>query len=495
MLTYLVWTTFGAVILLVAAGVGLYFRRERENRVLFEETLATGMSEVPSLHPVVDAELCISSGACVDACPEDVLGQVDGKTHLIQPGSCIGHGLCQSSCPTDAITLVFGTAKRGVDIPLLRRGYESNVDGIFVVGELGGMGLLRNTLRQGQQAVASIQETLADPLRADPDTVDVLIVGGGPAGISCALKCKEQGLSFKILEQFTMGGSVSHYPRRKLIHSEVVPLPLVGKFGKREMLKEEMIAEFERCLLEADISILEHRRVDDIQGRLGAFIVNAQGPDGLELHRARTVVLAIGRRGTPRRLLVPGEESQRVVYRLLEPEMYRHRKVLVVGGGDSAVEAAVSVSHMAGSAVHLSYRKKAFFRVKKNNRQALEQAVTEGRVTLHLETNVIAIGQDEVALESPRGRYKIEVQDLIVSIGGVLPRQFLDKIGIEVETKHGEALQVETPSQRLAKSVATKIARASTRIGNTLSGSSQPGSGSKRTRAKRTTRRQPPAES
>ena len=485
MLTILVWATFGVVIMMISIGVMLYFRRERENRELYQETLATGMSEVPSLHPVIDPELCISSGACVDACPEDVLGQVDGKTHLLQPGSCIGHGRCQTSCPTEAITLVFGTAKRGVDIPLLRKGYETNVDGIFVVGELGGMGLLRNTLRQGQQVVEFIQETLGDPFREDPDTVDVLIVGAGPAGIACALKCKEQGLSFRVLEQFTMGGSVAHYPRRKLIHSESVPLPLVGNFGKAEMLKEEMIAEFERVLLAADITLLEHRKVEDIKGRLGAFLVNAQGPDGMEIYKARTVVLAIGRRGTPRMLQVPGEESQKVVYRLLDPEQYRHRKVLVVGGGDSAVEAAVQISHMAGTTVHMSYRKAAFFRVKKKNRQELERAVSDGRVNLHLETSVIAIGETEVALESPRGPYKIEAEDLIVCIGGVLPRQFLERCGVAIETKHGEALELPSQSERLAKSMATRIARASTRLTNSLSGESG-------RRARRTTRRQPP---
>jgi thioredoxin reductase/ferredoxin len=473
MLTNLVIATAIVVLVLILGGAFLLFRREDQARALLEEARATGTDQVASLHPVIDLEVCISSGACVDACPEDVLGQVDGKTYLVQGGSCIGHGRCAESCPVNAISLVFGTAQRGVDIPLLRRGYETNKNGIFVIGELGGMGLIRNAMRQGAQVVETIREVLADPFREDPDLADVLIVGAGPAGISCALHCVEKGLTFRLLEQYILGGSVTHFPRRKLIFSEVIKLPIVGRFGKAEMLKEELIAEFERVVQTAKIDVLEQRRVKAVKGQMGNFRIEAEGPEGrTEVYRARTVVLSIGRRGTPRKLGAPGEELSHVVYRLLDAEQYRRRRVLVVGGGDSAVEAAVSISGVAGAEVHLSYRGDGFFRVKKKNRESLASAEAAGKVIVHLKTNVTEIRPDEVELRYDDGAYEeLGIDDVIVQAGGVLPTPFLEEMGIRVETKHGERLEMETTSERLAKSWASTISRASERLSRSLGSS------------------------
>jgi len=459
-LTYLVFGTFVLIAVLVVVATVVFFRREDRTRMLYAESIAAGLDKPASLHPVIDPEVCIASGACVDACPEDVLGQIDGKTYLVQATSCIGHGRCHDVCPVNAISLVFGTAERGVDIPLLRAGYETNVDGIYVIGELGGMGLIRNAMRQGVQVMTAISEQLADPFEEDPEQVDVLIVGAGPAGIACAIKAVDEGKSFTLLEQYALGGSVTHYPRRKLIFSEVLRLPVVGRFGKEEMLKEELIAEFERVLLEAGIELKEQRRVTAVDGRFGSFVVTADAPSGREAYKARTVVLAIGRRGTPRTLGVPGEDSQRVVYRLSEPEQYRHKRVLVIGGGDSAVEAAVAVADVAGSEVHLSYRGESFYRVKSKNRAAIEEAVAKGKVTLHLATNVVRLDvPGRAQLTGADGPFVLEVDDVVVNIGGVLPTPFLESMGIRVETKHGEEVDVPKSSARLAKTVARATAR------------------------------------
>lgn len=473
MLTTIVLATFIGVAVLVVVAVLVLFRQEDRTRELLEEAQATGMNQVASLHPVIDPEVCITSGACIDACPEDVLGMVDGKTYLVQANDCIGHGRCQASCPVDAITLVFGTATRGVDIPLLRAGYETNVNGIFVVGELGGMGLIRNAMRQGTQVIEALRQILAEPVEDQGEQVDVLIVGAGPAGIAAALKATEQKLSYRLIEQYQLGGSVMHYPRRKLVFTEVIQLPIVGKFGKSEMLKEELVAEFERVTTTAGVEVLEQRRVVSVSGHMGSFVVKVDGPEGQELHRARTIVLAIGRRGTPQKLGCPGEDLPHVVYRLAEAEQFRRKKVLVVGGGDSAVEAAIQISEVAGAEVHLCYRGESFFRVKKKNRDKLEERVAADKITLHLQATVKEIRPGEVDLVTKtEGAYSLEIDDVIVNVGGVLPTPFLESMGIQVETKHGEAATVERDSARLAKTLARATNRISTRLSKTWAGDS-----------------------
>ena len=180
----------------------------------------------------------------------------------------------------------------------------------------------------------------------------ICVVGAGPAGLACALRAKELGLRAATIDQADeIGGTVASYPRRKLVFTETIKLPKVGKFGKSEMLKEELVAEFERVLLEAEIEVHEGRRVVAAEGSLGAFSVRCELEGGLEeVHAGRAIVLAIGRRGTPRKLDVPGEHLPHVVYKLVDAEQYRHRRVLCVGGGDSAVEAANSLAMTAGFA-------------------------------------------------------------------------------------------------------------------------------------------------
>ncbi|HBP19344.1 MAG TPA: hypothetical protein DEA08_16330, partial [Planctomycetes bacterium] len=312
------------------------------------------------------------------------------------------------------------------------------------------MGLIRNAMRQGTKAVElGVSKLLADPEvthNSDPQVVDVVIVGGGPAGIAAALECANRNLTYVVLEQFSLGGSVAHYPRRKLVFTEQIKLPIVGKFGKAEMLKEELIAEFERVCLAGGITLQEGRRVTGVSGKRGDFAVSCvNGEGGEEVYRGRTVVLAIGRRGTPRQLGCPGEEQSHVVYRLIDAEQYRHRRVLCVGGGDSSVEAAVSLGATAGTEVHLSYRGESFYRVKKKNRAELEAAVARGEVRLHLETTVQRISADEVVLGRKDGTsLTLGIDDVIVNIGGVLPTPFLESMGIEVETKYGEGIEDES---------------------------------------------------
>jgi thioredoxin reductase/NAD-dependent dihydropyrimidine dehydrogenase PreA subunit len=400
-----------------------------------QEAVGAGLTEPASLHPIIDASRCLGCGACVKACPEQphhqVLGLIDGKAVLVGPTDCIGHGACKTACPFDAITLVLGTERRGVDIPVLKPNFESNVPGVYVAGELGGMGLIKNALSQGQQALEAIAQ--AGPRRRG--VLDVLIVGAGPAGLAASLAAKKMGLTYQTLEQDSLGGAVFQYPRGKLVMTAPVELPIVGKVHFRNTSKEELLGFWTRTCETNGLQIRYRERVESIERKDGAFHVRSS----MQTYAASAVLLAIGRRGTPRKLGVRGEELPKVVYRLIDPDQYRGQNVVVVGGGDSALEAAASIAELGDTSVTLSYRGDAFQRAKQRNRQRVEVASGSARLKVLLNSQVEEIRPDEVILKLPGQKFAVENDAIIVSAGGVLPNDFLRSIGIEVETKYGTA--------------------------------------------------------
>jgi thioredoxin reductase/NAD-dependent dihydropyrimidine dehydrogenase PreA subunit len=423
--------------LLLAATVYTARRRARQARAVraLAESRAAGLTEPPSLHPAIDPARCLGCGSCLAACPEgEVLGLVAGKAVLVSPADCIGHGACREACPYDAITLVLGSATRGVEIPRHGPDFETNVPGVFVAGELGGMGLVRNAVEQGRQALAAIAR--ARP-RGAGDLLDVVIVGAGPAGLSASLAALEAGLRFATLEQDTLGGTVAHYPRGKIVMTAPCHLPLYGTVRMRETSKEALLALWERVLRETGLRIRSQERVEAVERSEGGFTVRTPR----STLRARSVLLAIGRRGTPVRLGVAGEELPKVVYRLVEPEQYGGRRVLVVGGGDSAIEAALAVAAQPGAQVTLSYRGQAFARAKPANRARLEAARTSGALRVLLGSHVREIAREDVRVDTgARGLVELPNDDVLVCAGGVLPTAFLRSIGVALETKHGTPL-------------------------------------------------------
>ncbi len=423
---------------LVAILVGYLLRQQRieaRHRRAHEESVAAGMTEPASLHPLIDASKCLGCGACVKACPEqphhEVLGLINGKAVLVGPTDCIGHGACKIVCPFDAITLVFGTERRGLDIPVLKPNFESNVPGIYVAGELGGMGLIKNALLQGQQALEAIAK--AGTKRAG--ALDVLIVGAGPAGLAASLAAKKLGLNYQTIEQESLGGAVFQYPRGKLVMTAPVELPLVGKVQFRNTSKESLLKFWTDACKNNGLKIRYQERVEAIEARDGAFHVRASGREYL----AATVLLAIGRRGTPRKLGVPGEELPKVVYRLIDPEQYSGRQVIVVGGGDSALEAAASIAELGNTSVLLSYRGEAFQRAKQRNRQRVDEASAKGQLKVLLNSQIREIRPQEVLLQQSGKDLSLRNDAVIISAGGILPNDFLRAIGIQVETKFGTA--------------------------------------------------------
>lgn len=401
---------------------------------LLADARAGGMDEPASLHPLIDPLLCIGCGACVKACPEgDVLGLIRGKAELVAPTECIGHGACRAACPVGAITLVFGTERRGVELPHVGPDFQTNVPGLYVAGELGGMGLVRNAIEQGQQAMGEIAMRLKRGGNGRDQDADVIIVGAGPAGISASLAARVAGLRAITVEQEDLGGTVSHYPRGKLVMTAPAVLPGYGKMRFREVGKEALLDFWKEVIARAGLRIDYGERVEALtrtdQGLLARTTKRSL--------RAPAVLLAIGRRGTPRRLEIPGEDLPKVVYRLIDPRQYAGQDVLVVGGGDSALEAAATLVEETDARVTLAYRSAAFARAKLKNRARIEAALARRGLRLQMNTVVRRIAVGEVELDCEGARVRLPNDAVIVCAGGVLPTDFLRASGVEIEIRHG----------------------------------------------------------
>ena len=411
--------------------VYVWRRRSREAQALaaLQKAEQAGLMEPPTIHPVIDPNICVGSGSCVRACPEQTLAIVKGKGHQVNPSACIGHGACAAACPVEAITLVFGTARRGVEIPYVKPNFETNVDGLFIAGELGGVGLIRKAAEQGRQAMHAISQK-----RSANGSLDVVIVGAGPAGISSTLAAMESKLKFVTIEQEeALGGTVFHYPRHKVVLTQPVVLPIIGKAKLGEISKESLLEFWQGIVTRQGVPISFGQCMQKIQKVEDGFLVRT--PRGE--HHTRCVLLAIGRRGTPRKLGVPGEELPKVVYQLLDAEQYAGKRVLVIGGGDSAIEAALALAGQEGTSVTLSYRGEAFGRIKEKNRQRLLEMEGNPRLNVLLRSQPKLIEERRIQLELDGAPLVLDNDHVIVCAGGVLPTPMLKEIGVKVETKFG----------------------------------------------------------
>jgi len=436
----------GAVAVGGAAALNQIVRRRRRqgrDAAVLDEKRSRNAHLPRSLHPVIDTDICIGSLSCLEACPEgDILGIVNGAAHLVHGDHCIGHGRCAAECPVNAITLVMGTSERGVDLPEVDEFFESSKPGIHVVGELGGMGLIRNAITQGLQ-VAKRLDTLLPTGKAQGGGgagaggfVDVAIVGAGPAGLAAAFGLAAAGRSYRILEQGTTGGNMAQYPRQKVVMTEPVRLPFYGKIGRRVITKEELLEAWSEAIEKGKVRVEDGVRVEGIEGEDGRFVVHTtKGPVA-----AGKVVLATGRRGTPRRLGVPGEARPKVTYSLIDPEQYDGKRLLVVGGGDSALEAAIQVAERELAEVALSYRGEELSRARDANRRRIGELATAGKLQLLLPSEVKAIHEDQVDLRWAGRALQLPNDFVIVSVGGELPTEFLKKAGVEMRRYHGEQL-------------------------------------------------------
>jgi thioredoxin reductase (NADPH) len=419
-------------------GIVIFFYLQRFNKVSksvqkkVKNAKETGRYEPISLYPYIDPTICIGSGACVKACPEkDVLGLMNGHGTLINTTSCVGHGACFLACPVDAISLRIGTEKRGVELPHVKPNYETNVSGLYIAGELGGMGLIKNAMEQGIQAVKNLKPRNAD-------STDLIIIGAGPAGIGAGLKAKELGLNFEILEQDSLGGTVFTFPRSKIVMTHPVELPLHGQVKLNNTSKTELLELWQQLIATYQIPVRENSKVESIQKVNGSFeLTMSDGTTKRCLH----VLLAIGRRGTPRKLGIPGEvNNPMVAYRLMEPEALNAKKIIVVGGGDSAIEAALSLKD--SNTVYLSYRKSNFARIKPLNAKKIQESIDAQEILMLFESELTEIVGSSVSINWEGKIQTIqEVDHIYIFAGGELPTDFLKKAGVELELAKNKILK------------------------------------------------------
>src|SRR5882762_10721592 len=320
--------------------------KEREAKARESEAKGKMYSSGPqSQHPHIDNVWCIGCAICTHVCPEgDVLAMLGGKAVLINGYKCIGHSLCAEACPVGAITMVMARPGVGADVATLTPEYETTIKNMFIVGELGGLALIKNAINQGRDCVDIIERRLSlNKTHASVlDLCDLLIIGAGPAGISASLRAAEKKLDYLTLEQSEIGGTVAKYPRQKLVLTSPVEFPMHGKFKKTELSKENLLEFWGQILKRADFKCRTGEKVENIiKGQDGNFCVTTANGE----FRARHVILALGKTGNPRKLGVQGEELPKVMYRLIEADHYLNKKILVVGGGDSAIEAAMGLGH------------------------------------------------------------------------------------------------------------------------------------------------------
>ncbi len=418
--------------------VFVYLRKQKRQSEEVEEKISKakleGLFEPVSLHPVVDEKNCIQTGACISACPEkDILGIRRGKATTINASHCIGHGACFHACPTQAITLCIGTEKRGVELPHVNQNFETNVTGLFIAGELGGMGLIKNAVEQGQQAVENIVKSSKKHHHAQ---YDLVIVGAGPAGIAASLTARKMGLNFLTLEQDTLGGTVFTFPRSKIVMTSAMNLPLHGKVKLFETSKTQLLDLWHEVLEKNKITIRENCKVESISQSDEFFSLETNTAGTITSHK---ILLAIGRRGTPRKLGVNGETKEKVAYRLLEPENIEGKNIVVVGGGDSAIESALLLAEQNN--VILSYRSETFSRIKPKNGKKINEAIEEKLIDVRFSSNILTIDDETVTIADAAGKTDILRNDLVyIFAGGELPTQFLAKTGIQITKKFGEAI-------------------------------------------------------
>jgi thioredoxin reductase (NADPH) len=410
-----------------------YLKSLKKREVKAREAAEKGklFSEGPKAqHPHIDTNYCIGCATCTSVCPEgDVLAMIGGKAVIVNGHKCIGHGLCADACPVGAITMMTASPSMAADMPSLTPEYETTVPNLFIAGELGGLALIKNAVNQGRDCV----DTIAARLKANgaarpvPGVYDLLVVGAGPAGISASLRAIEHKLNYLTIERDEIGGTVAKYPRQKLVMTSPVEFPMYGKFKKMQLSKENLLAFWDMILNRADFNVSTGERVEDIKkGEDGIFTVTTV----TNQYRARAVVLALGRAGEPRKLGVKGEELPKVMYRLIEADHYINKKILVIGGGDSAVEAAMGLANQIGNQVTLSYRSERFSRLKERNAKRIEDRMRSGKVRVVFNSNPVEFKPESVILDVSGTRQEIANDFVWIFAGGTPPTAFLKKIGV-----------------------------------------------------------------
>jgi len=428
------------ITLAIAAAICAFFLRGylkslkvREQKAQQSAEKGKLMSEGPrAQHPHIDVNYCIGCQSCTHVCPEgDVLAMLGGKAAIVNGYKCIGHSLCAEACPVGAITMVMASPSMSADLPRLTPEFETNVPNLFIAGELGGLALIKNAVNQGRECIDTIAHRIASAPSVEKNIHDVVIIGAGPAGISASLRAIEKKLKFVTIEKDEVGGTVSKYPRQKLVMTSPVEFPMYGKFEKLQLSKENLLAFWDMVLNRADFNAVTGEKIENIQKVGDVFTITSAHNQ----YRARAVILALGRAGDPRKLGVKGEELPKVMYRLIEADHYVNKKILVVGGGDSAVEAAMGLARQVGNEVTVSYRQSQFSRIKDRNAKRIDEDMRSGKLKVLFNSSPLEFKPDTVVLQVNGQTQEIPNDFAWIFAGGTPPNDFLKRVGIEFGAK------------------------------------------------------------
>jgi thioredoxin reductase/NAD-dependent dihydropyrimidine dehydrogenase PreA subunit len=391
--------------------------------------------------PTINPQTCLGCYACVDACPFDVLAIEKYVAVVARPDECCGVVLCEQVCPNGSLRVADGEPV--LDRPATTDDLESrDVPGLYLAGDLTGLPLIKNAIAQGVRVVDHIAATLPRG-KGRAGGVDVLVVGAGPAGLAAALRAKERGLEALVVEQASVAASIKSFPRDKLVHDPPLDLPVEGELWLKEATKEELVAQWTRIVRARAIDVREGHRVVDLRRESDRFVVAAESAEGPVTFRAKRVVLAIGRRGTPRRLdlaIDPGLED-RIAYHLADARSFAGKRVLVVGLGDTAMEAALAIARQPGASVTVAARAPGFRRGKARNIREIEVAMAARKLKVLFETVPVAVGRAGVTLArsgASGGRSTVPADAVLVLIGGLPSWDLLERAGIHRPKNLGE---------------------------------------------------------
>jgi len=331
--------------------------------------------------------------------------------------------------------------------PVLDKHNQSNVKGLYIVGDLAGAPVIKLAMAQAAEVVEYLaaqpglgpsgpgapgEASSREPGSDDPPAVvDLLIVGAGAAGLNAALSAQEAGLSFVVLEKERIASTIDDFPEGKWVYAEPDDLPPRGKLWLDGARKEELVARWHQIVEDNGLDVRLREPLESLERRDGVFHATTSAGT----YRARRVILATGQRGNPRKLGVPGEDLEQVYHRLYSPRRYRDEEILVVGGGNSAVEAALTLAER--NRVVLSYRRGELTRIFKDNRRQLDEAVSAGRIELifHSEVREFRPGEAVMTIDraGQREERTVRADHAFVLIGAELPVGFLRSLGIRLE--------------------------------------------------------------